>query len=165
MPHRMDSRDSQGCGLHLWEISRHSGGVLRRHHGRTVCRSSLRAETRKQGLAIDSRKSSCDPLCDSGRARRAGGRCLVAQSLLLSCGSDDGVCRDVGAVRGWPEAGVVGDRLWRYLDSCLRWRLLFFPAEYYIGHIRVFACARGMFRALGWRWRDQAPKHALTFLR
>lgn len=120
MPHRMDS---QGCGLHLWEISRPSGGVLRRHHGRTVCRASLRAETRKQGLAIDSRKSSCDPLCDSGRA---GGRCLVAQSLLLSCcGSDDGVCRDAGAVRGWPEAGVVGDSLWRYLDSCLRWRLLF----------------------------------------
>ena len=39
-------------------VSCASGGVLRRHHGRTVCRASLRAETRKQGLAIDSKRAS-----------------------------------------------------------------------------------------------------------
>ena len=103
-------------------VSRPSGGVLRRHHGRTVCRSSLRAETRKQGLAIDSRRASAIHL----RLRRScewTGRCWLRKPC---CGCGDGVCRDAAVLlRSWPEAGVVGDSLRRYLDSCLRWRLLF----------------------------------------
>ena len=81
---RVQDLPSQGWHLRRWRYLARasvycaSGGVLRRHHGRTVCRASLRAETRKQGLTIDSKRASVRSTRD-----------LVAQTLL-----GDGVCRD-----------------------------------------------------------------------
>jgi hypothetical protein len=84
--HKSAHMSSQGCILGDISPVLHScywwsGGVLRRHHGRTVCRASLRAETRKQarqGLAIDSKRASVIHFA-------TGGRCLVAQTLLRWC--------------------------------------------------------------------------------